>query len=251
MPRIRLPEQPYRLEEINIPEDLARQLAGQIFEVEVVPEELPGTRRVAITDSPALIARDGTIWNDYRPVRLSFRDGEGRQWNIPRHWQGGPQIFVGPVVEAGSQVFCECQFDETLHLPSAWDFEAINIPPDEADRGGGHATRVLVYLKPNDIVRVYWRDSIDRLWHIPHDWRRRRIRLPGADVLAAQGVPERVAEAYARAELSVNYHPGSLCCLQDAYRFRDETGERWPVKMCNCKILGFGTWGEGTQWPIR
>ena len=72
MPRIRLPIEAYRLEEINLPEDLAQQLAGQMVEVEVVPQELPGTRRVEITDSPALIARDGTVWNDYLTDTLEF-----------------------------------------------------------------------------------------------------------------------------------------------------------------------------------
>ncbi len=80
MSRIRLPNETYRLEEVNLSQDLAQQLAGQMVEVEVVPEELPGTRRVVeITDSPALIARDGTVWNDYQPTRLSFQDKEGRK----------------------------------------------------------------------------------------------------------------------------------------------------------------------------
>ena len=245
MPRIRLPIEAYRLEEINLPEDLAQQLAGQMVEVEVVPQELPGTRRVEITDSPALIARDGTVWNDYRPTRLSFQDTEGRKWNLPRHWQGGHQKVAEPVVEASSQVFRECKFLETVHLPSAWDLQDINIPPGEAERAGGHTTQVLVILKPNDVIRVYWSDSSGTIWRIPQDWRRRRIRLPGPEVLADQGVPQHVAEAYGGAEVSVNYHPGSLCCLRDGYRFRDDTGQRWPVQMRDCTILGFGTGRTG------
>ncbi len=150
-------------------------------------------------------------------------------------------------MEAGSQVFCECDFLETVHLPSAWDLQDINIPPGEADLGGGREAHVVVHMKPNERVRVYWRDSSGDVWRIPRDWRRRRIRLPGAKVLADQGVPRRVAEAYAGAEVGVNYHPGSLCCLSGAYRFRDEAGDRWPVQMRDCTFLGFGTWGEGTQ----
>jgi len=236
-----LPNEPYRLEEINLPEDLARQLAGQTVEATVVPEELPGTRRVERNEFPALIAPDGTVWNDYRPLRISFRDGEGHDWNLPRHWQDGHRKFAESVVEAESQVFRECGFLETVHLPSAWDLQSINIPRGEAERAAGHGTQVLVFLKPNEAVRVYWRDSSDRLWRTPHDWRRRRVRLPGAEVLEAQGTPHRVAEAYAGVEVSVNYHPGSLCCLQYGYRFRDNTGQRWPVQIQDCAILGFGT----------
>lgn len=241
-PRISLPNETYRLEEINLPEDLAQQLAGRVVAVEILPEELPGTRRVDILDSPALIARDGgTVWNDYRPAHVSFKDKQGRRWNLPRHWQLGPRRVATPPVEADCQVFKECQFTETVHLPSAWDLMDTNILSGEADRAGGKPTEVLVHIKPQAQTRVFWRDSSGQLWRIPHDWRRRRVRLPSCDILVAQGIPEGVAERFGGAVVSVNYHPGSLCCLEDGYRFRDEQGNRWPVLKRDCLVLGFGS----------
>jgi len=48
--------------------------------------------------------------------------------------------------------------------------------------------------------------------------------LPKAAVLIAQGVPGDVAERFGQVIVSVNYHPGSLCCLTEQYRFRDGDG---------------------------
>ncbi len=260
--QMHLPTEVYRLEEINIPSTLADQLAGETAAVDVLPEEQPFTREADLSDSPVLIARDGTVWNDYRPARLSFKDENGRRWNLPRHWTRGPlrkeelrQILLTTLRYLSNdsvqgwttpecQVFKECQFIETVHLPSVWDLMDINIPYDEADRAAGRATQVTVHLKPDEQTRVYWCDSLGNLWRIPHDWRRRRIRLPDFDTLAAQQIPEGVAERFSGAVVSVNYHPGSLCCLKDGFRFRDEYGRRWPVRKQDCLVLGFGSESE-------
>lgn len=260
--QVHLPTEVYRLEEINMPLALASRMAGRTLEVDVLPEEQPFTREVDLTDSPALIARDGTVWNDYRPARLSFKDKKGRRWNLPRHWIRGllskedlRQILLATLRHLSNdsvqgcttpecQVFKECQFIERVHLPSVWDLMDINIPYGEADRAGGHETRVQVHLNPNEPTRVYWHDSEGNQWRIPHDWRRRRIRLPGFDTLVAQEIPPDVAERFSGAVVSVNYHPGSLCCLKDGYRFRDEYGQRWPVRKQDCVVLGFGSESE-------
>jgi hypothetical protein len=58
--------------------------------------------------------------------------------------------------------------------------------------------------------------------------------------LVSNGVIPDVAEEFAGKAVSVNYHPGSLCCLPDGYRFRDAVGDRWAVKMTDCLLLGYG-----------
>jgi len=40
--------------------------------------------------------------------------------------------------------------------------------------------------------------------------------------------------------VSVNYHPGSLCCLPEHYRFRDEERNKWRVKIRDCFLIGYG-----------
>ena len=241
---LKLPQSPFRfrLEEINMPESMVQQLTGQTVTVTALPEEMPCTRKVSdFRDSPSLIAPDGTVWNDYRPQRLIFKDREGRKWNIPRHWRLGPRAFRPSAVEPAAEVFQECEFTETVHLPSAWDLMDINIPPGEAHQAGGKPTQVMVHLKPGEQAKVYWRDSAGDIWRIPHDWRRRRIRLPSFDVLVAQEIPADVAESFAQTVVSVNYHPGSLCCLRDGYRFRDACQHRWPVRKRDCIVLGYGS----------
>jgi hypothetical protein len=133
---------------------------------------------------------------------------------------------------------------EEVHLPSWADLGDINIAPKIALQADGERTPVEVVARPNDVARAFWRDPTGCRWRIPHDWQRRRVRLPGSEILAAQQIPEEVAEAFGGATVSVNYHPGSLCCLPDAYRFRDKAGSRWPVRKRDCVVLGFGAVSE-------
>jgi hypothetical protein len=99
--QLALPNDRFRLEEINMPEDLASALAGQRVDVEVLPEEPPATRRIDLDDPPpglpVLIDPGGAAWNDYWPIRVLYRDAGGRAWRLPRHWLSDG---VSPVVEA-------------------------------------------------------------------------------------------------------------------------------------------------------
>jgi hypothetical protein len=50
--RIVLPSERFRLEEINMPKELASALAGQAADVEVLPEAPGATRRLDLDDLP-------------------------------------------------------------------------------------------------------------------------------------------------------------------------------------------------------
>jgi len=81
-----LPKLRWQLEEINLPPELVRSLAGQVVTESVHPEEAPGTRHVEPDDVPLWIDPQGKYWNDYRPVRVFFDDPEGNTWRLPRRW---------------------------------------------------------------------------------------------------------------------------------------------------------------------
>ena len=235
--RLALPSAVF-LEEVNFPADLAQSLAQRTVGVEVLPEEAPATRRVEPDDTPLLIDPDGNRWNDYRPLRITFRDPQGRAWRLPRRWLIPPEAREQPPAES---THCEASFTEVMNLPSDWDIWEINIPWDEIWRTAGHPAEVLVQITPEQLPKVWWRDSRGVEWRLPHDWRRRRIILPGFEVLVSQGIISEVAEKFAGKRVSVNYHPGSFCCLPDQYRFRDEDGIKWPVKIADCVLLGYGS----------
>ncbi len=240
MLKIALPSDVNQLEEANLPPDLAAALAGQRVTVEVLPEEMPGTRRAEPGENPLLIDRQGNYVNDYNPVRVRYTDAQGRVWRLPRHWLAGGVGCTAPQPDCCYRVTRKHIFVETLHLPSYWDLTEINIPSPQALGADGKPTFVEVHLSPNAPVRVFWTDSVGGRWRIPHTWRRRRVRLPAFEILIAQGVPREVAVEYAQRLVSVNYHPGSLCCLREHYRFRDEQGNRWPVRRDDCFLLGYG-----------
>ena len=61
-----------------------------------------------------------------------------------------------------------------------------------------------------------------------------------AEVLAAQDVPPEIAAKFSEQVVTVNYHPGSMCCLPRQYRFRDGEGGRWPVRVEDCVLVGYG-----------
>ena len=83
-----------------------------------------------------------------------------------------------------------------------------------------------------------------KAWRVPHDWRRRRIRLPDCGGLLRNGLPPDIAEELGGRIVEVNYHPGSLCCLRGGYRVRDGRGGRWPVGAADCVVVGFGDEAE-------
>ena len=225
------------LAEINLPVELIESLAGKVVSATVHPEEAAMSRQVKPDDVPHWIRPDGTYWNDYRPERVSYTDPEGRLWRLPSRWLSG--VFPDGPAPALS-VSQESVFGENLNLPSEWDLWEINLPWEIAHRAAGKGTLVQVRLRPDEPVEVLWRDPDRNIWRIPHDWRRRRILLPSREVLASQGIPEDVATNCAGITVSVNYHPGSLCCLPEHYRFRDDDGNKWPVKISDCTLLGYG-----------
>jgi len=238
--QLRLPDSPTLLEEINLPPELASTFSGTTVTIQVFAEEKAMTRRIdikdVVSDSPSLIDRDGAVWNDYRPVRVVFTDTKSSAWRIPRNWLDRGPEESGP----GAPVPSEMVFAESISLPTEWDLSDINIPPITARRSVGYVQSVEVRIAPSGEQRVFWRDPDGHPWRIPHNWRRRRILLPNREVLVSQGVPEKVAAECAGTIVSVNYHPGSLCCLPDQYRFRDGFGRKWPVRIADCVVVGYG-----------
>lgn len=236
-----VPEQKSLLEEANLPASVIECIAGQSVCVETYPEEPPATRRVERDDFPLLIDPEGNYWNDYRPIRVLFTDSQGQVWRFPRRWLPMLRTIAEPNHNSTGTVWQEATFRETLNLPSAWDLWEINIPWDECHKPGRGPAEVEVKIRPGEPSIVSWRDSAGNVWRIPHDWRSRLIKLPKQDVLLRQEIPAEVAEEYAEKIVSVNYHPGSFCCLPDRYRFRDSQGNRWPVRILDCMILGYGS----------
>ncbi len=240
--KIVLPSERFRLEEINLPGELAAALAGQAVDAEVHPEVPAGTLRFDVNDLPDglpfLISDDGTAWNGYWPARVLYTDASGRTWRLPRHWLSGG---VSPVIEASCyKVTQKSGWLETWCPPTWWDLWDANIqdvPAADEERG---AACIEVSVAPNEVPKVFWRGPSGKAWRIPHDWRKRRIRLPDCEGLLRNGLPLDVAEEFKGRIVAVNCHPGSLCCLSDGYRVRDGRGGKWPVGAADCVVVGFG-----------
>ena len=241
-----LPSDRFRLEEINMPEELSAKLAGKTVRVEFLPEEPAMTRRFDLDDiprgMPMLLDRDGVAWNDYWPARVLYTDEEDRTWRLPRHWLSGG---VSPVIEASRyEVTQELSWLEILHPPTWWDLCDINISDKAASEGARGIAKIEVSVAPGEIARAFWKDPFGKVWRIPHDWRRRRSRLPDCEGLLRKNLPEDIAQEFGDRIVAVNYHPGSRCCLRDGYRVRDGRGGRWPVRAADCVVVGFGDEGE-------
>lgn len=182
-------------------------------------------------ESPYLMDHGGLLWNDYRPVRVQFADDQGRLWRCPRFWLDGiPELSEYAAVEA----------DEEINLPTEWDLGDINIAPVAANSGAGRPVPIEVRTR-SGVIETTWRDSEGAQWRMPPDWRRRVVRLPDAPILAAEGLPRGMADRYAMQIVAVKYHPGSLCCMPEHYRWRDVYGSKWPVRISDCELVGFGT----------
>jgi hypothetical protein len=243
--QINLPSERFRLEEINLPEELATSLAGREVSVEILPEEPPLTRRLDLNDLPdglpILIDEEGVAWNAYSPPRVLYTDAGGRAWRLPRHWLSGG---ASPVIETSRyEVTNELCWHEIWCPPTWWDLCDINIPGSAA-AAVGEGIWIEVTVAPGEIPTVCWKDSSGKVWRIPHDWRRRRIKLPDCEGLLRNNLPQDIAEEFGGRIVAVNYHPGSLCCLSNGYRVRDGRGERWPVKAADCVVVGFGDESE-------
>ena len=236
-----LPELPVLLEEVNLPQAFARHLAGQTVKVRVLPEEQASARQLEVPDDyPVIVKPDGTIWNDFRPVRILLDSDDGETWRLPRHWlyERPQSLAIHDPLSRG--LACV----EELNLPHAWDLLEVNIPARVATQCSGAITQVVVRAPVAGPVEVYWRDPAEVVWRIPASWRRRRIQLPNAAILMEQGVPGSIAQFFSHRIVSVNYHPGSLCCLIEHFRFRDDDGGKWPVRITDCTVVGYGNGPE-------
>jgi hypothetical protein len=237
----RFPDELFLLEEINLPADLAASPLGKNVPVDIVPEEQPAVRQVETDTYPCLIAPDGTHWNCYGPMQVSFRDSQGKVWRIPRHWIIGDAPVERHVCY---NVTREHVFSEFMVFPTSYDLAEINMPPRVCTmRGGQPHDDFEVRIRPNHPVSVYW-SGYDCRWRIPQSWRQRRIRLPKAEILAAHDIPPDVSTEFGGQIVTVNYHPGTLCCLPTQYRFRDGHGSKWPVRIEDCVIVGYGATEE-------
>ena len=233
----RFPEELSQLQEINLPDELAETLLGKTVPVEIVPQEQAATRRVERDEYPQLMAPDGTLWNCERPMQVSFRDANAGVWRIPRHWITCDVPFERHVCY---NVTREHVFSELMVFPTSWDLAEINMPPRVCRMRGGQPHHDFeVTIGPDHSVSVHW-TGYDRRWRIPHRWRRRRIRLPQAEILTAQDVPLDVSAKFSGQIVTVNYHPGTFCCLPAQYRFRDGRDGPWPVRIEDCVIVGYG-----------
>lgn len=233
----RFPEELWRLQEINLPDEVAKSLAGKTVPLEILPEEQAAIRQVDSRTPPYLIAPDGTFWNCERPMQVSFRDFQGGIWRIPRHWVTNDVPVERHVCY---NVTCEHVFPELMVFPTSWDLAEINMPPRVCRmRGGQPHNDFEVTIGPDHPVSVHWSGYGGR-WRIPHNWRRRRIRLPQAEILTAQNVPPEVSAKFGGQIVTVNYHPGTFCCLPRQYRFRDGRDGPWLVRIEDCVIVGYG-----------
>jgi hypothetical protein len=236
--QLALPKEIGLLEEVNLPRGLAENLAGQTVSVEVLPEEQPATRTVDPNDVPLLIDPQGNYWNDYRPFRVLYTDDQGRVWRFRKIWFPGLLPQPENLLSLESSLSETQVFSEALSLPTEWDLWEINIPWETAHRAHLRHVEVEVRTSTDHAPEVFWHDPSGSVWRIPNDWRQRRVQLPECDILICQGVPNSIARAYGGQVVIVNYHPGSLCCLSNQYRFRDDQGKRWAVQIADCLILG-------------
>lgn len=227
---LKLPEDAYRLEEVNLPPDLLRRLVGETITVEVVEAQ-----------------------GESSPARVHYADASGRTWNLPRRWLPEFRTSSEPPLDPSDGALQEASFEEVLHLPTAWDLQEVNVPKREAMDVFlfNRVARVQVHLSPGRAARVFWRGPKGVIYRLPHDWRRRLIQLPELAVLVSQQIPESIAKDYARTMVSVNYHPDSLCCLPEQYRFRDAERNPWPVRIRDCVILGQGNAEVSPDRPWR
>jgi hypothetical protein len=218
----RLPSERYLLEQINLPDELIDSISGQTVKIEAFPERVTDKgRRVAL---------------------YFFTDSEGGVWQLPRRWFD--PVSQEPRLDPFFAVSQEVELNEWFSPPTYFDLLDINMTDPAATWATGDVMFVRVRLVPGEPGKVFWRDPEGGVWRLPFDWRLRRVMLPATVILAAQGVPVNVAERFGGEIVSVNYHPGSLCCLPDAYRFRDGEGGKWPVKIEDCTLVGLGDKAE-------
>ena len=241
---ITLPSEVTELEEANLPSDLATALSGKEVTVELVWERSRSPLRPAEPwDEELLIDSAGKYWSEYSPLQVFFKEESGKIWRFPRRWVPGRFEWFhqsAPIPDSRYHVATPQILMESIRLPTYWDLLEINIPCQLARTGPWGERRVAVRISPWKSVRVTWSAQPGAQYMIPHTWRRRRVQLPNWERLTEEGVPRDVATQYAGRVVSVNYHPGSLCCLPEHYRFRDEERNKWRVKIRDCFLIGYG-----------
>jgi len=150
--RFTLPDERFRLEEINMPVELAAALVGQSVAVEVLPKMPSRTLRIDLDNPPTvgvsvLVDDDGTAWNDDWPARVLYPDPEGRKWRLPRNWvSDGVSSVIAASRYHVTQASC---WTESWVPPTLWDLWDINVQEMPAED---------VQLAAEIEVRVaYWR----------------------------------------------------------------------------------------------
>jgi hypothetical protein len=134
---LKLPDEPYRLEEANLPAAMVPSMAGRSVVVDVVPEE-----PMAKLDSGSLastklqagyIDPDGNLWKGYRPTQIHLADSRGHVWHLARKWIGGTDsgAHLPPSVPT------DIVFSAKVNLPSEWDLLEIDLTKIDACRAGG------------------------------------------------------------------------------------------------------------------
>ena len=81
------------------------------------------------------------------------------------------------------------------------------------------AADIKVSVARGEIPKAFWKGPSGKAWRIPHDWRRRRIKLPDYEGLLWNRFPRYLVKEFGGPIVTVNYDPGSLCCLHDAATF--------------------------------
>jgi hypothetical protein len=247
---ITLPSEVTELEEANLPSDLATALSGKEVTVELVWERKSSLRPAEPWDEELLIDPAGKYWSECSPLQVFFKEESGKIWRFPRRWVPGRFEWLhqsAPIPDSRYHVATDQILTESIHLPTYWDLLEINIPCELASAGPWGPRRVAVRISPCNSVRVTWSAQPGAQYMIPHTWRRRRVQLPNWEKLTEEGVPRDVATQYAGRVVSVNYHPGSLCCLPEHYRFRDEERNKWRVKIRDCFLIGYG---DAEEHPV-
>ena len=115
---------------------------------------------------------------------------------------------------------------------------------DNHTEGGLGGPEIQVRVAPGEVLKVFWRGPSGRRWRTPHDWQRRRIKLPDREGLLRNGPPRNLAEELASRIVAVNYHPGSLCCLPTD----TGSGTAWQkVARQGSRLRGGELWRRGEK----
>ena len=190
-----------------------------------------------------LIDPEGKCWSEHYPLQVFFRDDCERFGDC--HDTGSAALLIGysrrlhnRIQTIGSQANTFWRSPSTCLLFGIClkSTSLANWPWQQ--QGSQQKSKSVESRKPcSGHVECSHGDPVCHSAYLA----RRRVQLPERGRLTEGGVPDETAAIYAGRVVSVNYHPGSLCCLLEQYRFRDEQGNRWPVKIQDCFLVGTAT----------